>query len=203
MSDLPPANWYPDPEVPGQQRYWDGTQWTEHRAPGAGAATSPGSEQTTGYPQQDQTGGHPQYAPQAPGQPQYGQQQYGQQQYGQQYAPQGGPGYGQQSSPATNGMAIAALVLSIVWLGGLGSLAAVVLGIVAIRQINASNGAQGGKGLAITGTVIGGIGIVGSFLFWALVFSVSSGTSTFFEEVIDYAECVEQAERTGQSAEDC
>lgn len=37
MSDLPPANWYPDPEVPGQQRYWDGAQWTEHRAPGAGA----------------------------------------------------------------------------------------------------------------------------------------------------------------------
>ncbi len=189
MSDLPPANWYPDPEVPGQQRYWDGTQWTEHRAPGAGAAASPGSEQTTGYAQQGQTAGYPQYAQQAPGQPQY--------------SPQGGPGYGQQSSSATNGMAIAALVLSIVWLGGLGSLAAVVLGIIAIRQINDSNGAQGGKGLAITGTVIGGIGIVGSILFWTLLFSVTSGTSNFFEEIVDYAECVEEAERTGQSAEDC
>lgn len=29
----PPAGWYPDPEQPGQQRYWDGQQWTEHRAP--------------------------------------------------------------------------------------------------------------------------------------------------------------------------
>ncbi|MFB9309330.1 flagellar basal body-associated protein FliL [Agromyces hippuratus] len=29
----PPANWYPDPESPEQQRYWDGTQWTEHRSP--------------------------------------------------------------------------------------------------------------------------------------------------------------------------
>lgn len=182
MSDLPPANWYPDPEVPGQQRYWDGTQWTEHRAPGAGAATAPGAEQATGHTQ-------PQYAQQAPGQPQYAQQ--------------GGPGYGQQSSSATNGMAIAALVLSIVWLGGLGSLAAVVLGIVAIRQINASNGAQGGKGLAITGTVIGGIGIVGSILFWALVLSVTSGTSGFVNEVVDTFECIEEAERTGQSAEDC
>jgi len=25
-----PAGWYDDPEQPGQQRYWDGTAWTEH-----------------------------------------------------------------------------------------------------------------------------------------------------------------------------
>lgn len=34
MTGLPPADWYPDPEVSGQQRYWDGREWTEHRAPG-------------------------------------------------------------------------------------------------------------------------------------------------------------------------
>lgn len=36
MSDpnLPPAAWFPDPDVPGRQRYWDGTQWTDHSAPG-------------------------------------------------------------------------------------------------------------------------------------------------------------------------
>jgi hypothetical protein len=27
-----PAGWYPDPQRPGGQRYWDGTTWTEHRA---------------------------------------------------------------------------------------------------------------------------------------------------------------------------
>lgn len=27
------AGWYPDPEQSGQQRYWDGLAWTEHRAP--------------------------------------------------------------------------------------------------------------------------------------------------------------------------
>jgi hypothetical protein len=31
-----PAGWYPDPTGSGQQRYWDGSQWTEHYAPGAG-----------------------------------------------------------------------------------------------------------------------------------------------------------------------
>lgn len=33
----PPAGWYPDPTQPGQQRYWDGAQWTEHTAPGGEA----------------------------------------------------------------------------------------------------------------------------------------------------------------------
>lgn len=33
MSALPPAGWYPDPEVPSGQRYWDGSRWTRHRAP--------------------------------------------------------------------------------------------------------------------------------------------------------------------------
>ncbi|MCZ3386839.1 MAG: DUF2510 domain-containing protein [Actinomycetia bacterium] len=28
-----PAGWYPDPEQSGQQIYWGGQQWTEHRAP--------------------------------------------------------------------------------------------------------------------------------------------------------------------------
>jgi hypothetical protein len=38
----PPAGWYNDPEVFGMLRYWDGFQWTDHRAPG-----SAGSQRTT------------------------------------------------------------------------------------------------------------------------------------------------------------
>jgi uncharacterized membrane protein YccF (DUF307 family) len=32
MTDIP-AGWYDDPEYPAHHRYWDGGQWTEHRAP--------------------------------------------------------------------------------------------------------------------------------------------------------------------------
>jgi hypothetical protein len=27
------AGWYPDPGMPGQQRYWDGARWTTNTAP--------------------------------------------------------------------------------------------------------------------------------------------------------------------------
>lgn len=35
-----PAGWYPEPGRPGTQRYWDGEQWTEHRASLSGAKTA-------------------------------------------------------------------------------------------------------------------------------------------------------------------
>jgi hypothetical protein len=56
-------------------------------------------------------------------------------------------------------MAIAALLLGLFgWiLVGLGSVAAVVLGIVSLRQINASGGWLKGRGLAIAGIVLGAV----------------------------------------------
>ncbi len=42
MTDTPPAGWYPDPSVPGMQRYWDGGAWTDHTAPSATPAPSSG-----------------------------------------------------------------------------------------------------------------------------------------------------------------
>src|SRR5690242_19350464 len=30
---LPPAGWYEDPDGTGQQRYWDGSKWTDQLAP--------------------------------------------------------------------------------------------------------------------------------------------------------------------------
>ena len=72
--------------------------------------------------------------------------------------------YGPGGAKPTNGLAIASLVLSIIWLAGLGSVLAVIFGIVARRQIRASGGRQGGEGLALAGTLIGVVGVLGLVL---------------------------------------
>jgi hypothetical protein len=59
----------------------------------------------------------------------------------------------------TNGLAIASLVLGIVWVWWLGSILAVIFGHVSLSQIRRSNGTQGGRGLAIAGLVLGWVGI--------------------------------------------
>jgi hypothetical protein len=52
-------------------------------------------------------------------------------------------------------MAVASLVAALLWMGWFGSVAAIVLGHVALRQINESGGRQSGRGLAVAGLVIG------------------------------------------------
>ena len=75
-------------------------------------------------------------------------------------------GQGQMPMPvaptSTNGMAVAALVTSIVCFPI--NFIGFIFGLVALGQIK-SNPTQGGKGLAIAGVVIGGIGMV-VLLFW-------------------------------------
>ena len=39
-----PAGWYPDPDGSGGQRYWDGSAWTEHRAPATPEPAAPADE---------------------------------------------------------------------------------------------------------------------------------------------------------------
>jgi hypothetical protein len=59
----------------------------------------------------------------------------------------------------TSGLAVASLVLGILWLCGLGSLLATIFGAVALSQISRSRGQLEGKGLAIAGLVLGIIGM--------------------------------------------
>jgi hypothetical protein len=69
------------------------------------------------------------------------------------------PPYAQPQVQQTNGLAIASLVLGILWLYWVGSILALIFGYRARRQIDESNGAQGGRGLAIAGIVLGWIGV--------------------------------------------
>jgi hypothetical protein len=64
--------------------------------------------------------------------------------------------------PVTSGLAIASLVLSILWIGGLGSLFGTILAVVALARIGAAQGPEKGAGLAKVGFVVGLVGLFGS-----------------------------------------
>ena len=59
----------------------------------------------------------------------------------------------------TNGSAIVAVVLGVLWFAGIGSLLALVFGYRARREIKNSAGSQKGSGLATAGIILGWIGI--------------------------------------------
>ena len=90
------------------------------------------------------------------------------------YPPQPAPvAYAQR----TNGMAIASMVLGILWLYWVGSVLALIFGYVAKSQIKDSRGTQGGAGMATAGIVLGWIG-VGFFvllIFFTVVAAAGSG----------------------------
>lgn len=60
----------------------------------------------------------------------------------------------------TSGLAIAALVLGLLWVGGIGSILALVFGVIAIGQIKRSEGQITGRGMALAGAILGGLGVV-------------------------------------------
>jgi len=60
---------------------------------------------------------------------------------------------------SANGLAIASMVLGILWLYWIGSILALIFGYVAKGQIDRSAGRQSGRGMAIAGIVLGWIGV--------------------------------------------
>jgi hypothetical protein len=124
----------------------------------------------------------------------------------------GGPGWtpGQPTPPGwsphqmmptpirTSGAAIAALVLSLLWICGFGSLAAIILGIVGLRATKA--GAMKGRGMAIAGLVIGVLGLlmtVGSFLaIWAVA-DETVVTQADERDDVDIVECTRTGDGRG------
>jgi hypothetical protein len=76
-----------------------------------------------------------------------------------------------QPQQKTNGLAVASMVLGILWLYWIGSVLAVIFGHVAKSQIDNSNGAQSGGGMAIAGIALGWTGV--GILLLALIFGAS------------------------------
>lgn len=64
-----------------------------------------------------------------------------------------------ETPKATNGLAVASMVLGIVWIYWIGSILALIFGYIAKGQIDESQGRQAGRGMAIAGIVLGWVGI--------------------------------------------
>lgn len=65
------------------------------------------------------------------------------------------PQYGVGDYPRVSSLAVASLVLGILWIGGLGSVLAIIFGSISLYQIRASRGRLTGTGMAIAGFVLG------------------------------------------------
>ena len=83
---------------------------------------------------------------------------------------------GGEEAADTNGFAIASLFLGIIWLFGLGSLLAMVLGYLGLKQIDASGGHQSGRAIAIAGIVIGVVGLASLGILVGFLISSSHDT---------------------------
>jgi len=157
MSNEPPE--YPtypgsegsEPEEPGQQ--------TPSPPPGYGQAPPAYGTQPPPPP--------PGYGQQAYGQPAYGQPAYGQPAYGQQP-------YGYAAAPRTNQKALWGMILGIVsivfcCLGVLIGPAGIIVSVLGRKDIQRSNGAEAGEGMAIAGLITGIVGTVVQALFIFLI----------------------------------
>lgn len=69
------------------------------------------------------------------------------------------PVYPPQPQRKTSGMAIASLVLGVLWIYWIGSILALIFGYLAKNEIREANDQVEGKGLATAGIVLGWVGI--------------------------------------------
>ena len=96
---------------------------------------------------------------------------------------QGAP-YGWPMAPQTssNGLAIASMVLGIMWIYWIGSLLAVVFGHVSLHQLK-RNPYQTGRGMAIAGLVLGYVGLALLAVVVVAMIAVGSGTGPGVDDV--------------------
>ncbi|MEV0298857.1 DUF4190 domain-containing protein [Nocardia sp. NPDC050710] len=168
---------------PGDSDEW----WKQYGGQGV-SPESGGQSSVPQYPTSEPSGypSAPQYPEQSPpSQPQYQQppsqpypQQPAQQPYPQQpnYGyPPGYQPYGVPPAQGTNGMAIGALVASLLgFCTCLGSIVGIILGVIALNQLKQRP--QDGRGMALAGIWVGALGIVGWILYIVLLLATSSTT---------------------------
>lgn len=163
MSDVAPpqAGWYADPENSANERWWNGSGWSDQKRASTTAGFSYGSPALT-EPRSDPDAPPPVYTPASP------------------YvaAPYGAPAYGARS----NGLAIAGLIVSAggwIILGVIASIAGIVLsafGLARAKQAEAAGNPNSGRGIAMAGIVIGSVvtvlGILLFVVYFAFILSV-------------------------------
>lgn len=161
MSDAsapPPAGWYADPENPAGERWWNGSNWSDHkRAAGAPAApasapVAPAAPAATGFTYGSTApGARPDpYAPVAatPYQPAGPYQAP---------TPYGAPAPGQ----GTNALALAGLLVGAIgWLivpvlAGAAGIVLSAIGLSHAKKREAAGHPNPGRGLAIAGLIVG------------------------------------------------
>lgn len=113
--------------------------------------------------------------PEYPSYPSYPQGQ-GQGQGPQGYQPGYPPPYYGPAPRTTNGLAIASMVLGILWVYWIGSILALIFGYIARKQIRERN--QSGNGMAVAGIVLGWIGVGTLLLVIVVAIATSSGGSS-------------------------
>jgi hypothetical protein len=153
-NDNPQYPSYPGSDEPQAQE----PQQQPPPPPGYGEQPQQQPPPPPGYGQQPQ--GEPAYGQPAYGQPAYGQPAYGQPAYG-----QPAYGYGYQQQPRSSGKAVASMIVGIVsivfcYVGVVIGPVAIVLAVLAKKDIKQSNGTQSGEGMATAGLITGIIGTV-------------------------------------------
>lgn len=194
----PIAGWYPDPENPALERWWNGVAWSDQRRASTVPVAAPLPSAPAGYaapvavapgtasapqPAADQP------APQYPGQP-YSVQPYAPPGSVPPYtAPYGGgyPGYAPIPAPPQNGMALAGIITSGVgallnwtFLGLPGIVGGVlsIFGLRRSRELAAMGMTETRRGMSIAGIAIGFGGsalTILLFLLW-FVFAIASSS---------------------------
>jgi hypothetical protein len=73
-------------------------------------------------------------------------------------------------------MAIASLVLGILWIWWVGSVLALIFGYIGKNQIDESGGMQSGRGMAVAGIVLGWVGVGSLAIVIVALLASPSGT---------------------------